>query len=585
MDHIPFTMTAIENHYSVVGQNNRNLLVQSKKVAPYHEDITRITPFEKDNVAPGSWASINLDFKHAMDREIILNDIRLRFKLDLSARTAAAPVGKVYAVRATDLIQQMIVKINNDTVFEVTKSKELSFLWEMNNHRTLGEPGKGNTSYLLNHGVIPRGNPPNFEYDTATKNWFTRRTQNAAGADAFDNTAFTVADITTPGEERHDGVPRLIFDDGENPDYVFTFDVSLNQLVGPIFNRLHVRRVEHVQIDLLFEPYVSPSSTQEYLLFAKEPTVGGTATHPYQLARYTNLEIRQYRTILLDGIGGFTLPDSKMLSWLMHRYSRREYTFNFDTMTQIDIPLKDWEIRTNITRVLWMWAPEHYYPATENYFYPMGAPSDYEALSGVEILWKNDKVLDLDTTYEVYRHYILSENKRYGFDDPFVKFSRLTSTIKRRQNALVKPAINTATGEAGATSYLANDHLMVDGEIDGYTWQDGRGFVMNHDGTVSPDLRVGKKRYEFPVYHVDLNLNIQHGVPGAEIVGGIVNDTNDYVIRLKRLSDRPQFDKNYGSTRTLWVFLEYQTLVNLAAGSNHFNRGSQIITKQLNPQS
>ena len=80
-------------------------------------------------------------------------------------------------------------------------------------------------------------------------------------------------------------------------------------------------------------------------------------------------------------------------------------------------------------------------------------------------------------------------------------------------------------------------------------------------------------------------MNIQHGVPNAEIIGGIVNDTNDYVIRLKKLSDRPAFDKTYGAQRTLWVFLEYQTLVNLSAGSNHFNRGSQIITKQLNPQS
>lgn len=576
-------------HYSVVGQNNRNLLVQSKKVAPYHEDITRITPFEKDNIAPGSWATINLDFKHAMDREIVLNDIRLRFKLDLSARSAAGAVGRVYCVRATDLIQQLIVKINNDTVFEVTKSKELSFLWEMNNHRTLGEPHRGDSSFLLNHGVLPKGNPPNFEYDIATKNWYTQRTQAAAGTDTFSNAAFaTAAEITVVGEERHDGIPRLIFDDGENPDYVFTFDVSLNQLVGPIFHRLHVRRVEHVQIDLLFEPYVSPASTQEFLLFAKDPTVGGTLTHPYQLARYTNLEIRQYRSVLLDGVHGFTLPSTKMLSWLMHRYSRREYSFNLDTMTHIDIPLKDWEIRTNITRVLWMWAPEHYMGADANYFYPLGAPGDYDALAGVEILWKNDKVLDLDTTYEVYRHYILSENKRYGFDDPFIRFARLTSTVGHRNQAMVKPPVNVAvTSPAGDPTYPDNDRLLVDGEIEGYIWQDGRGYKLGHDGTPVPDPRIGKRRYEFPVYHVDLNMNIQHGVPGAEIIGGIVNDTNDYVIRLKRLSDRPAFDKTYATsaTRTLWVFLEYQTLVNLSAGSNHFNRGSQVITKQLNPQS
>ena len=578
--------TGADVHYSVVGQNNRNLLVQSKKVAPYHEDITRITPFEKDNIAPGSWASINLDFKHAMDREIILNDIRLRFKLDLSARSAAAPVGRVYAVRATDLIQQMVVKINNDTVFEVTKSKDLSFLWEMNNHRTLGQPLRGQSSYMLNHGVIPAGHPPVFEYDDTTKGWYTRRQQLAVDTNTYNDDTVNLATpkIAVPGEERHDGIPRLIFDDGENPDYIFNFDVSLNQLVGPIFHRLHIRRVEHVQIDLMFEPYVTPEGTQEFLLFAKDPTVGGTRTHPYQLARYTNLEIRQYRTVLLDGINGFTLPPTKMLSWLMHRYSRREYAFDMNTMTYIDIPLKDWEIRTNITRVLWMWAPDHWMDrlapgVAHNYFYPMGAPNDYDALAGVEILWKNDKVLDLDTTYEVFRHYILSENKRYGFDDPFIRFSRLTtSTVSKRANAQVAPAIG------GTPSYVLNEKLIQDGEVDGYIWQDGRGYRQAADGSIETDPRIGCKRYEFPIYHVDLNMNIQHGVPGAEIIGGIVNDTNDYVIRIKKLSDRP-FDKTYGANRTLWVFLEYQTLVNLSANSNHFNRGSQIITKQLNPQS
>ena len=36
--------------------------------------------------------------------------------------------------------------------------------------------------------------------------------------------------------------------------------------------------------------------------------------------------------------------------------------------------------------------------------------------------------------------------------------------------------------------------------------------------------------------------------------------------------------------RKLLVWIEYQTLVNLAANSHQFQRGSQVITKQLNVQ-
>ena len=73
-----------------------------------------------------------------------------------------------------------------------------------------------------------------------------------------------------------------------------------------------------------------------------------------------------------------------------------------------------------------------------------------------------------------------------------------------------------------------------------------------------------------PIYFVDFSMNIHHGVPGAEIVGGIVNDTSDYVIRIKRVmnddSDKTNANLPFShtGTRTLYVWIEYETLVILA---------------------
>ena len=72
------------DHYNVVGQNNRNMLVQSKPLAPFHEDITKRQVFDPSSVRPGETTKIKIDFKYAMDRELIMNDMRLIFALDLS---------------------------------------------------------------------------------------------------------------------------------------------------------------------------------------------------------------------------------------------------------------------------------------------------------------------------------------------------------------------------------------------------------------------------------------------------------------------------------------------------------------------
>ena len=537
----------MSDHFAVIGQNNRNLIVQSKKLAPFHEDITRRHPFEPADVAPGQYTKIKLDFKHATDREIILNDIRLRFALDLSKRTDS-PVGNVFAVRGTDLIRELTVKINEDIVFKVDRAQDLTLLWLMNNHKLAGEKQDVQDAYLMNYGVIPAGLSPSFFYDTATKQYYFKSTKQPA------DLVLDMDKSTQCGLERHDGLPRLVYSDQEvGTPYKFYFDMSLNQLCGPIFSRLHLRRIEFVQIELMFEPWVSTQQTQNFLLFQKPPTgADGSLVHPYSVARFTDLEIRQYRTTLLDGVSGFTLPDSKMLSWLMHRYSRREYDFNFTNQTSLDIQLHDWEIRSNIVRVWWMLAPLNNQPAG-NGFAPFAAPCEpYEQLIGVEILWKNDKVLDLDTVYQVYRHYILSDNKRYSLADPYVRFQRL-----------LKP--DPLTRE-------------TDGEIGYYTWNE---LARDADS-------VGHENYEVPIYHVDLSMNIHTAVPGAELVGGIVNDTSDYVIRLKQVvkdeGQRRICPFVHSGARKLYVWIEYQTLVNLAGGSNQFNRASQIVTKQLNIQ-
>jgi len=570
-------------HYSVVGQNNRNLLVQLKKVAPYHEDITRVQPFEPSNVYPGQYSKIKMDFKHATDREIILNDIRLQFEVDFTGADQASTMGRALCVRGTDLIRELTIKINEDIAFKVDKQGDLTFLWEMNNHRLLGDPMITSHSLLLNHGVIPSGHVPGYYKDSANKWWFgVEEVHSASGnADitwrADTTTTIATANLTNVGEERHDGRPRVIWDkDG----YSFQFNMSLNQLCGAIFNKLKMRRVEYIQIEIMFEPFVSATATQRFLMFEN-----ATAACPWAKAVIRNLQVQQYRTTLIDGTQGFTLCDSKMLSWLGHRYSKREFTWNFATQSFLDIQLHDWEIRTNITRICWMLAPRD--SSGTNDFCPMAEPGDYEYFCAFEIRWKNDVVLDLDNTFDVYRHYVFSENKRHHFEDPFLRFSRLTYI----DNNQYRPRIVNSAGTVIAGEVFAN--TVDQDHNEGFLWKHaptpeitGPPLIPASDGKAwnrgDETWKVGKRRYEFPVYHIDLNMNMLYGVPGTETIGGIVNDTSDYVIRIKRPVDRASFI-NLG-TRKVWVFLEYQTLVNLSGGSNQFNRSSQVVTKQLNPQ-
>lgn len=569
-------VTGSDPHYTVVGSNNRGVLVQSKRLAPFHEDLTKKQPFEPSTVQPGERTRIKLDFKHSVDRELILNDIRLRFRLSFTQR---ADVGKVFCVRATDLIRELTVKINEDIVFKTDKYQELTHLWLMNNHRVGGENDETRQSGLLNHGVIPFGDAPPLFYRASDRTWYFSYTP--ANPSATPPVAESWSDpVTGPwadngplsrlrrsGLERHDGRPRLVYDDAPASRYQFPFDVSLNQLVGSIFNRFHMRRVEYVQIEIVFEPWLSPLQTQDFLLFKRDPTVNGTLPHPYSVARFTDLEIVQFRTTLLDGVHGFTLAPNRMLSWLMHRFSRREYTFDFDQRTSLDIQLHDWEIRTNITRVYWMWAPRNVLanPNSGNGFNPYAAPCEpYDDLFAVELRWKNDKVLDLVTRQDVVRHYTLSENKRHGLNNPHVRFERLIRSTDMR-------------GE------------VVDNHVVQYRWGVDPATQADWVPAVPGTGMVGRLHYEVPIYHVDLAMNIHHGVHGGTIVGGIVNDTSDYVVRLKRVVDDHGDTPTAGTyqhtgTRTLYVWLEYQTLVNLAAGSNQFNRGSQTITKQLNVQ-
>lgn len=88
--------------------------------------------------------------------------------------------------------------------------------------------------------------------------------------------------------------------------------------------------------------------------------------------------------------------------------------------------------------------------------------------------------------------------------------------------------------------------------------------------------------YEAGLYMVDFHMNVHAGDPGADIIGGLVNDTSDYIVRLKLPTDIPTFRST--GQQQIWVFLEYETLVNLAANSTQYNRCSQVVTKQLNRQ-
>lgn len=587
-------------HYQVVGQNNRNLLVQLKKVAPYHEDITRVQPFEPSLVYPGQYTKIKMDFKHATDREIILNDLRLRFDVTFpSGGASGAPSGRILCCRGTDLIRELTIKINEDIVFKVDKQGELSFLWEMNNHRLLGEHHNSNHAHLLNFGNIPQGHVPCYFRDTSgnTTGWNLGIAENhvstgteapdirmeAYGADtATSGTQIpSTTSLTQPGEERHDGCPRVFYDPVNS--YVFNFNISFNQICGPIFHKLKMRRVEYVQVELMFEPFIDRRSCRRFLMFERNADYA-LAVHPWSVATIKNLQVQQYRTTLLDGTHGFTLCDSKMLSWLGNRYSRKEYTWDFaNNQLFLDIQLHDWEIRTNITRIYWMLAPRDTNLTSAdttlydvNEFFPLGENGDYEYMYAFEIRWKNDVVLDLANTYDVYRHYVLSENKRHHFEDPFIRFARLTTPDISQATAVVKK-----DGTVVANSVCIQPEKDNRANTEVVRWK-------NSSGTDKRLPRgdkswcIGARHYEFPIYHADLNMNILYGVPGTETIGGIVNDTSDYIIRLKRPTDRTRFINN--TARKVWVYLEYQTLVNLSGGSNQFNRASQVITKQLNPQ-
>lgn len=595
-------------HYQVVGQNNRNLLVQLKKVAPYHEDITRKQPFEPSIALPGQWTKIKMDFKHATDREIILNDIRLQFTLDFSTSSHKADFGRILVTRATDLIRQLVIKVNEDIVFRVDQQYDLSFLWEMNNHRLLGDPMVTSHSLLMNHGIIPSGHIPAYYLGTTNQWWFgVEENHVMSGSGPYFNDVKLASNITnlTPalgsgesqtdfngayspmanppptwiltqvGDERHDGRPRIVWDWRSGNPYAFTFNVSLNQICGPIFNKLKMRRVEYIQIELMFEPFVNKAGAQNFIMMEKN--VSGYSA--WQDVQIKNLTIQQYRTTLIDGTEGFTLCDHKMLSWLGHRYSKRAFEWDFSNpnQTYLDIQLHDWEIRTNIVRICWMLAPKT--PSYDNDFCPLGEPGDYEYIYSFEIRWKNDVVLDLDNTFDVYRHYVFSENKRHHFEDPFLRFSRLSY-----EDAQCPILVKNATSSGSVDLALPDTVDDENNEVFNWCRKYNKTGPTEANGMFRGDnsYKVGKRRYEFPVYHADLNMNILYGVPGTETIGGIVNDTSDYVIRIKRPVDRPQFINQ--TKRTLWVCLEYQTLVNLSGGSNQFNRGSQVVTKQLNPQ-
>ena len=558
--------SAADPIYQRVGCNNRGHLVQSKRLLPFHEDITKETAFDNSTVAPGQWATIKLDLKHAQDRELILNDIRLQFQVDFGK--SRANVGQVYAVRGTDLIREMVVKINEDIVFRVDKRGELTQLWLMGNHKADGDSEAARQSFMLNYGNLPSGDAPPLYYDTVTKAWYTNPGVTVNGVTTFtDSSAWTHARRTNTTFTRHDGRPRLIFDDAVGfkadgvtklPNYIHRFDISLNQICGAIFTRLHLRRIEYINIDVRFEPFVSKQDTQEFLLFKSNPTVvaGQAAEHPYNTPQglYTNLAIRQYRTTTLDGIGGFTLPDTYMLSWMMRRYSLREISFDFTNSDSLEIKLSNWEIRTNITRIYWQVKPSVANRATENQFVPLFPPNNFESLFAVELWWKNDKVLDLDSTFQVYRHYTLAENKRYGLMNPFIRFYKLEPP---HQNG------------------------RADGNIVNYNWDN-----IDKVNTLSPDgssvSSPFQPLYEAGLYMIDLHMNVLPGVPGSDIIDGIVNDTSDYRLILKKPTDR--FGFNNSGVQTIQVWLEYETLVNLSANSNQYNRGSQVVTKQLNMQ-
>ena len=496
-----------------IGLNNAYKVGRYSKPRPFHEDVNnKDQPFEPSAVRPGQTTRIRVDFKHGAGREVVLNDIMLCFKV--KCPTAA---GRALVCRGTDLIRELVIKFNNDEVFKVDKQSELSLMWELNTVGKLNlEDARDSTIYVK--GNVPKGKGMRLD----------QMEHLGDNATAAANTVVQAA--TLPLDEQLDGLPRLIWSD--TPSYQYEFAIPLSQLTDGMFHRFHMRRIEYLNIEIMFEPSIDLANSQKFIYF-KEQTA--TDNH-WGDTIIEDLKITQYRSTYIGCMPPIVQPHLA-LTWMNHFYSKREYQVDLTTETSWDIRLNDWEVRKNISRIYWMLAPRTNASGLFTNFTPWHAgPS--EPIAGCVLKWKNDEVIELNTTYDVYRHYIHSWNKRTHSGDPHKSFPRI---LPRNHTDLWYT--RTTASPSPTTSHPTAD------------------------------------LYDTRIYWVDLNMNTRSDPPGHKIVEGITNDTSDYVLTIKKLDDQ---EFTLPDQRTLWVWLEYPKGVQLAGGSDFARKESQTVTTYFN---
>ena len=377
----------------VVGTNNAYQTVRYNKSRPLHEVHGRDneTLAEPSVLRPGQRTKVELDLLHSGGREVIINDLRLKWKLKCPDHAEHA-----WLTRGTDLIRYLSIKLNNQTVFETDVKGMCSLLWEANVTERLNlEDHERSGPYY--EGVIPDG--------LGVRNTF----------DASILAAQNVADIhTRPFESKLDYQLRPVW--SANPGYAYDFSLNLSQVCDGLFTRFHSRRVETVEMSVEFNGFVSYSDTQSFIYFK-----GGNESGYWADTEIQDVRVQLWKsTFLSGGVPPPVVAQSVPLLWTWFGYSRREYPVNLTNDTQWQISLSDWEVRQNISRVCWMLAHADVdvnYTSDTAYCPMLAGPHD-PSMAAAVLKWRNDEVLELLNSKDVHRHYSCWYGKRSGSFDP-----------------------------------------------------------------------------------------------------------------------------------------------------------------------
>ena len=501
----------------VVGTNNAYQTVRYNKSRPLHESHGRDneTLAEPSILRPGQRTKVKLDLLHSGGREVVINDLRLRWKLKCPEAAQVA-----WLTRGTDLIRYLCIKMNNQVVYETDVKGMCSLLWESNVTERLNLEDQERSGPYFD-GNIPDG--------LGVRNTFDASLLSAQ--DVVDN-------HTRPFENALDYQMRPVW--CANPGYAFDFSLNLSQIVDGLFTRFHSRRIETIEIGVEFNGFVSNTDSQSFIYFK-----GGNESGFWGDTEIHDVRVQLWKsTFLSGGVPPPVINQSIPLLWTWFGYSRREYPVDLTNESQWRISLSDWEVRSNISRVCWMLAPadiDGAYTADTAYCPMLAGPHD-PSMAGAVLKWRNDEVLELLDSKDVNRHYSCWYGKRSGAFDPRKIFPKLMHGGSKLMYDTVRDDVRAQNGDP--LSY-SNTHPQAN-------------------------------RFDMPWHFIEFNSNTKAESNKSRLIEGISNHTSDYQLIIKRLSDVPIKE---GGERTLWVWLEYCHGAELNGGSDFTNKASQVITK------